>query len=86
MLGTIGAYESTYDGFLDVLGGSPDRLAALVRRAERRVDVAGFGVDELRGVLLAEVQDVGQDVWLAWPYPPHRLRPVSVGRLDMYLT
>ncbi|MEU6594291.1 hypothetical protein ABZ923_34655 [Streptomyces sp. NPDC046881] len=67
VLGAIGAYESTYGGFLDALGGSPDRLAALVRRAEKRVDVAGFGVDELRGVLLAEVQDVGQDVWLAWP-------------------
>ncbi|UFR02615.1 hypothetical protein KBP30_16130 [Streptomyces sp. Go40/10] len=67
VLGAIGAYESTYDGFLDVLGGSPDRLAALVRRAERRVDVADFGVDELRDALRAEAEDVGQDVWLAWP-------------------
>ncbi|MGW3459871.1 hypothetical protein ACWDE9_09865 [Streptomyces olivaceoviridis] len=62
----MGASEGAY-GLLDALGGSPDGLAGLVGRAEKRVDVSGFGLDELREALLAEVENVGQDVWLAWP-------------------
>ncbi|MFG3013443.1 hypothetical protein ACGFZB_23805 [Streptomyces cinerochromogenes] len=85
VLGAIGAYESTYDGFLDALGGSPDRLAALVQRAEKRVDVSDFGVDELRDALRAEVQDVGQDVWLTRPADRTAARvswQAVLGRID----
>ncbi|WP_330339222.1 hypothetical protein [Streptomyces sp. NBC_00557] len=69
ILSSIGteANAATFEQFLHELGGSLERLADLTRNADRSVDVTDFDANELKGAFRDSIEDVGQEVIIAWP-------------------
>ncbi|MEV6837577.1 hypothetical protein AB0N17_24240 [Streptomyces sp. NPDC051133] len=63
----VEAEEGSYDDFLNALGGSLARLAALQRGAEHVRDVADLDTNELKNALRNLLEDAGQEVIIAWP-------------------
>ncbi|WP_225826887.1 hypothetical protein [Streptomyces naphthomycinicus] len=63
----IEANTTTYNEFIQALGGSLDKIVELTRDSEHSLDISELSTEELQNALRDAIEDVGQEVLVAWP-------------------